>query len=252
MTAIKTTGLGDNWYVGGFNLSSDTQSIGRVGGGPAALNGMTGIDKLAYERLGGLRDGGMDWVSFFDKQANQAHLALGALPRADTVVSYFHQPGTIGSAAASMIGLQIGYDPTRAADGMLTFAVSAQSDAYGLEWGQALTPGVKTDTAATNGTGLDFGATSSLFGGQAYLHVFSVTGTSVTVKLQDSADNVTFADLTGGGFATVLAGAKGGQRIALSNAATVRRYVRAVTTGTFSNAQFAVNFVRNEIAGQVF
>jgi hypothetical protein len=102
---------------------------------------------------------------------------------------------------------------------------------------------LRTDTTATNGTAFDCGAVSTLFGGQAYLQVNAFTGTSVTVKLQDSADNATFADLTGAAFTA--ATARGAQRLVLNPTATVRRYVRAVTTGTFSSAVFQVTFVRN-------
>lgn len=239
----KQSGMGDNLYVGGANLSGDTQSLARVGGGPAALE-FTDITQSAHARLGGLRDGAINWVTYFDKQAGQSHKTLSALPLTDVQVSYFR--GTaIGSPAASCIAKQIGYDPTRDNSGGFTFALNAMSNGYGIEWGEQLTPGVKTDTVATNGTAFDFGAVSTLFGWQTYLHVFSVTGTSVTVKLQDSADNATFADLTGAAFTAVLAGANGPQRLAGGSTATVRRYVRAVTTGTFSNAQYAVNFVRN-------
>lgn len=91
------------------------------------------------------------------------------------------------------------------------------------------------------------------FGAQAYLQVTGFVGTDVTVKLQDSADNVTFADLAGAAFGQVTA-ANQGQRLALSNSATVRRYVRAstVTTGGFTSVSFAVMLNRNPIAGVTF
>lgn len=247
MTALKTTGLGDNWYVGGVDLSGDTQQIGRVGGGPSPLDGFNDITQSAHARKGGLLGGEMNWTSFFDKGVGQAHPTLSALPRTSTAVSYFHQPSAIGSACASMLAKQLGYDPTRGADGMLTIGVASQNaDGYPLEWGQALTVGKRADTTATSpATGLDQLA-SSAFGWQAYLHVFGVTGTSVTVTLQDSADNVTFANLTGGAFTA--ATTAGWQRIAGAAGSTVRRYVRAITTGTFTSGIFAVNFIKNEIA----
>jgi len=94
---------------------------------------------------------------------------------------------------------------------------------------------------------------SSLFGAQAYLQVASVVGTSATVKIQDSADNSTFADVTGLTFTAATPGASPQtQRLATANNATIRRYVRAITTGTFTSAIFAVAFMRNPIAGQAF
>jgi hypothetical protein len=150
------------------------------------------------------------------------------------------------------VGKQVNYDPTRGDDGMLTFGVSTQSNGFGIEWGQQLTAGLRTDTAATNGTGIDTTASAS-FGGQAYLHVTAFTGTDVTIKIQDSADNVSFADVTNFAF-TQVTSAPFSQRIALTNTDTIRRYVRAVTatTGGFTSVTFSVNVIKNEVAGVAF
>jgi len=249
----KSGGLGDALYIQGFNASGDIQQLGRIGGGPALLN-FTGIDKSAYERQGGLRDGAFEMTTFFNHVAvtGGTHEKLAALPRTDVIVSYGR--GTaLGDPAASLVGKQVNYDPTRGDDGMLTFGVSAQANGFGIEWGQQLTAGIRADTGATNGTGIDTAASLS-FGGQAYLQVFSFTGTDVTVKVQDSADNATFADVAGFSFTQITGGAPLAERIALSNTATLRRYLRAttVTTGGFSALSFAVNVIKNEAAGVVF
>lgn len=242
MAAVKTSGIGDRFYIDGFDASGDTQKLDRISGGSAALD-VTDITQGGHARLGGELGGQLNWTSFWDVSAGQAHSQLSTLTRNSRIVSYHHQPTAIGADMASMVVKQIGYDPTRAANGMLTAAIATQnSDGYPLEWGNGLTAGIRTDTGATNGASLDNGAATN-FGAQIYLHVFAVTGTSVTVKLQDSADNATFADLAGATF--LAATTVGAQRIALATNATVRRYVRAVTTGTFTNAQFAVNLVRN-------
>lgn len=238
----KQSGLGDNLYVAGYDLSGDTGSLGRIGGGHA-LQEVTGIDKSAFERIGLLRDGALDWTAFFNPAADKAHDRLSALPTADVIATYCR--GTsIGSEAASLVAKQINYDPTRNTDGSLTFGVQALANGYGLDWGRLLTAGKRTDGSATNGTALDQTTVSTAFGWQAFLHVFAFTGTSVTVTLEDSADNVSFAALTGGAF-TAATGITS-QRLEGGRSATVRRYVRAVTSGTFSNAVFAVGFTRND------
>ncbi|MGH3587159.1 MAG: hypothetical protein ACRDQ0_12630, partial [Pseudonocardia sp.] len=98
---------------------------------------------------------------------------------------------------------------------------------------------------------VDLGTASpGAFGLQAWLHVFSFTGTSCTVKIQESSDDAAgdaFADVTGGAFAA--ASAVGAQRIA-TGAINVERYLRIVTTGTFSECTFAVTACRNETAVQ--
>lgn len=241
----KSSGLGDAYWLDGYDLSSDTQSLGKVGGGNTPIE-VTGIDKSAIERIGGKRDGGLEWVSYFNKASSRAHPVLSTLPTADRAATYARGT-TLGNPAACLIGKQIDYDPTRDADGNLTLAVSAQANSYGLEWGRQLTAGKRTDTAATNGASVD-GTASSAFGAQFYLHAFSFTGTDVTVKIQDSADNAAWADLAGGAF-TQITTAPGSQRIATAAGATVRRYLRAITitTGGFTSLVFAVVAVRNEV-----
>jgi hypothetical protein len=238
----KQSGLGDNCYVGGYDLSGDIGSLSRIGGGIATFD-VTGIDKSAMERIGGLRDGAIEFNSFMNDSTGQAHNRLRTLPTADVVVSYFR--GTaLGNQAASLVAKQINYDGTRNNDGMLTFQTQAQANAYGLEWGTQLTAGKRTDTTATSpATGVDFTASTS-FGWQAYLQVFSFTGTSCTVTLQDSANNSAFAGFTGSAF-TAATGVTT-QRLEGAAGSTVRQYVRAITSGTFSECTFAVMFVKNE------
>lgn len=238
----KQSGLGSRLWAGSANLSGDTNAINRISGGPAALD-VTDITQSAYERLGGLRNGGIDFTSYFNIASGRAHPVLSALPRTDTIVSAA-LGATVGSPCASCQAVQIGYDSTRAADGSLLFNVATQSDGYGLEWGDLLTAGDRTDVTATaSGTGLD-GLASSSFGAQFYLHLSAFTGTSVVVKIQDSADNSSFTDLSGAAFASK--SAAGFERIAVTG--TIRRYLRVATTGTFTVATFAVNAVRNSFA----
>lgn len=246
----KQTGLGDNYYIDGTDLSGDTQALGKISGGPAALD-MTAINNSAFARQGGLRDGGIDWVSYFNPGAGLTHAKLSALPTADVICTYFHQPA-IGNDAASLNGKQVNYDPTRGTDGSLTFAVSAQASAFGLEWGFQLTPGRRVDTTATAagpGNSLNTLASAS-FGAQAYFHLFAFSGTSVTISVWDSADNITFAAVAG--LTTTALTVPGAVRVAISNTATVRQYVAVATVGTFTSADFAVNLHKNEIAGVVF
>jgi hypothetical protein len=238
----KQSGLGDNFYVGGYDLSGDTSSLSRVGGSQAIID-VTGIDKSAFERIGGQRDGSIEWVSFFNDSTGQAHATLKTLPTADVVAEYARGT-TLGNQAACIVAKQINYDPTRANSGELTVAVQAQANGFGLEWGNQLTAGKRTDTTATAGTAVDFTAATS-FGWQAYLQVFAFTGTSVTVTLEDSANNSVFATLSGAVF-TAATGVTTQRLASSSGTATVRQYVRATTSGTFSSATFAVVLVKNE------
>lgn len=166
----KQSGLGDNLYVGGFNLSGDVGSLSSIHGGPKPLV-VTGIDKLAFERIGGIRDGGLEFSSWFNPAAGQAHPVLSALPTADVPAMYCR--GTVlGNPTACCIGKQINYDPKRGADASLTIDTQIQANGFGLEWGVLLTAGQRTDTTATSpATGLDQTVVSTAFGWQAYLQV---------------------------------------------------------------------------------
>jgi hypothetical protein len=243
----KQSGLGDNLYVGGYNLSGNAGSLERVGGGPAPLV-VTAIDKSAFERVGGQRDGGIDFSTWFDDAALAEHPALSTLPTTDRIVTYFR--GTVlGKPAASVTAKQINYDADRGTDGSLSFAVQALANGYGLEWGVQMTAGVRTDTGAAAGTAVDFTAGTD-FGLQAYLHVFSFAGTDVTIKLQESSDNSgdAYADVVGGGFTQVTSGPTS-QRIATATNLTVERYLKVttVTSGGFTSCAFAVMVVRNDV-----
>lgn len=243
----KQSGLGDALYVAGYDLSGDVGSIGRVGGGPNPLE-ITGIDVEGMERLGGVRDGSLEWSSWFNP--DRAHPVLSVLPTSDVIVTYCR--GTaLGSPAASLVSKQIGYDGTRGEDGSFSFELQAQANGFGLEWGRLLTAGVVEHTEADEEASVDGGAASS-FGLQAYLHVMEFTGTDVTIKLQQSSDDGgtdAWADVTGGAFSEVTAGPTA-ERIATASGQAVERYLRVVTVtdAGFSSLAFAVAVVRNEQA----
>src|SRR5215216_1327785 len=112
----KQSGLGDHLSVAGYDLSGDIGALGSIHGGVAGTQDVTGIDKSAHERIGLLRDGGIDYSAFFNDDAGRAHPRLSPLPTADQIVTY-HRGGSLGSPAASMVAKQVSYDPTRGNDG---------------------------------------------------------------------------------------------------------------------------------------
>jgi hypothetical protein len=245
----KETGLGDRAYVGGYSLGGDVASLSRIGGGPTAMD-VTGIEAFGYERIGGRRDGAIDFTAHFNPAAGRAHPVLSALPRTDTLVTYC-RGATIGSPAACLVAKQASYDGTRPADGSLSWAVPNAGNRYGLEWGTLLTAAERTDTGATNGAGVDFAAGAS-FGAQFYLQVTAFTGTDVTITVQQSSDNGAgdaWAAVTGGAFTAVTA-APTWERLQTARDQTVERYLRVATTttGGFTALSFVVVAVVNRTA----
>jgi hypothetical protein len=243
------SGLGDNFWVDGLDVSGDIGSLGAIAC-PMTVQDTTPISMSAMRRIGLLHDGRIDYTAFWNPgvAANDAHLVHKTLPTANRAMQYCRGT-TLGAPAASMIGKQITYDGNRPGDGSFTLGINALANGFGLEWGQQLTAGKLTQSAAGNVTSVDQTTVSTAFGWAAYLHVFAFTGTSITVAIEDSANNSAFTALAGASF--VAATAVGSQRITAgpTSTATVRRYVRVVTTGTFSNAIFGVNFVRYEAGG---
>ena len=61
----KTSGLGDNFYIGGYDLSGDVASLDQISGGPALFD-WTPVSAEAMVRGGGLRSGSMQFTSFFE------------------------------------------------------------------------------------------------------------------------------------------------------------------------------------------
>lgn len=247
----KQGGLGDNFYVAGVDVSGDTQSFQRIGGGPSVLD-FTDITQLAKARQGASRDGEMQLTSFFDSAANKAHSIYKTLPYTDEQMMYMRST-ILGAPGACIMAKQLNYDGKIATTDEFLLQIDGKSNSFGLEWGVQLTAGIRSDVTATNGTGVDDLAGSPIstaFGGQAYMQAFSFTGTSCTITVQDSLDNVTFANLAGGGFTPVVGVTT--QRISFGDSTTIRRYLRVATTGTFSQCSFAVVVVRNQVANAVF
>lgn len=241
----KSSGLGARFFVAGVNLSGDVGSLSGISQ-PHGLKVTTGIDKEAFERIHLTRDGGVSYAAHWNPGG--AHVTLSALPRADQPVMYCHR-ATLGAPAASMVGKQINYDGTRAQDGGLDLAVQSLANEFGLEWGKLLTAGVQQTSGAGALAGLDSSAAvgTTLFGLQAYLHVFAFTGTSATVAVQDSNDDGAvdpYVNVTDAVF-TAVTSAPGSQRLQTGRTQSVKRWLRVNVTGTFTVLNFAVSAHRN-------
>lgn len=61
----KQSGLGDNFYIGGYDLSGDVASVDKIAGPLAPLESTT-IKQFAEARIPGKRDGSMQFTTLFD------------------------------------------------------------------------------------------------------------------------------------------------------------------------------------------
>ena len=113
--------------------------------------------------------------------------------------------------------------------------------------------GADSRNASANGTGFDLQGSNDAEGEAiVILDSEAGTGTSPTlnVKLQDSADNSAWADVTGKVFTEVTSSGAAFEKISF-NANDVRRYVRAVGTlgGTTPVFVYAVSLVYSKKYG---
>lgn len=237
----KQSGLGDQLFISGVDIGGDVSAIGSLST-PRETLPATAITQSAQARLFGKRDGMAEFTVYFNPAVGETHDALSALPTTDVHLMYLRGQG-IDSEAVGLVGKQIDYAGTRGDDGSLMFAVSAQANAFGIDWADQLTTGKETHASAANNTAIDTLA-SAAFGFQAYLQVFSIGSGTASIDIEDSADNVSFAAVTDGAFTDVTASTF--ERIQSSSAtATVRRYVRVATSGVFTNLVFAVIINKN-------
>lgn len=131
----------------------------------------------------------MEFTSYFNPASGEIHSRLKTLPYTD-VHLYYARGTTLGNPAACMVAKQINYDGTRGDDGDFKFAVQAQANGFGLEWGQQLTAGRRTDTGATSGTGVEVGMSS-----EDYVQLPGTSGNYVSTPDAASLDIVGDIDI---------------------------------------------------------
>jgi len=230
----KKSGLGQQIFVHGYDLSGDVSTIENAGS-PRELLDATALNASANERLVGLSDGNISVASWFNDSTEQEHAALKGLPTTDRIVSWA-LGATRGDVAACLVAKQLNYDGSRGSDGSLSFTIDTQANGVALDWGNTLTTGKETHPSAAVSTARDDGATTG-YGLVGILSVTDVDSGTATVNIQQSADNVTFATILSF-IAVDNTSVPTAQRLTLSGA--ILRYLRVSTTGTFSNCDFCV------------
>jgi len=247
----KSNGLGDNLFVHGIDASGDVGAVNTIAGRKAVLD-VTAINASAVERIGALGDGEISWNAFWNDGAAASRAAaagstfyqFSSLPTTDIVVTYCRGT-TLGNPAACLSAKQVNYDPTRGNDASLMATIQALASAGSpLDWCKQVTAGKVTHASATTSTGyVDTAGTTA--GGVGYLQYFSRSSGTPTFIIQHSSDTT---DGTDGTWATLLTFAVTGGTAAFGErkevTGTVNKGIRAQTTGTFSNAIFAMAFRR--------
>jgi hypothetical protein len=148
--------------------------------------------------------------------------------------------GDAGNSAILMTPFHVSYQPRSTVSDAVrltaNFTGSGPTRSDGL-----ILHGLSAETTTGAETGIDDLAQST-FGCVAHLHVTAFTGTNCVIKVQDSTNGSTWADLIT--FTTVTGVTK--ERVNLSND-TVDRHLRVnITSGTFSSVTYAVGVARHK------
>lgn len=234
----KITGLGANLWVDAYNVSGDIGAIDSIASSRTQLD-VTSIEDDNMSRLPGIGDGSISFSGFFNRASPSLYASFGsAFGTAINIITASF--GTaIGSPAASIGAARSTYTTTRGSDGSLLLQASAESGiGYGVDWGYLLAG--RDSATGTASTTVD-NAVATSAGAQAYLHITAVAAGTVTITVEDSADNSSFSTVTGLSFtasSTAVAEYK-----ATSATASVRRYLRYNCSG--GTATFALNVSRN-------
>lgn len=121
----KITGLGmsltvDNSAGTGKDISEDVNTF--TINQSRELIDVTGLDKEAYERLGGLKDAELQLSGAFDPTADKSHAVFSNQDNSRTFVLVF--PGSV--ATFTLEAVIESYEVQRGNDGALTWSVTAR------------------------------------------------------------------------------------------------------------------------------
>lgn len=222
-------------YVNGFDVSAYLQTASVAKSADTAET--TTFQSAAKTYIAGLTDATFSLDGLFDRTAGASDVVLNAALGTDSqIITVLPAGDTIPATGYGGSGYGAAYDVQAGIGDAVKVSASVQS-AVGAE---AVTSQHALASRTTSGTAtvVDVGATHvDGTGYVAYLHCTAMPAGTVIVKLQDSADNSTYADISGATFTNLTtASANTAQRLA--TAGTVRRYTRAVWTATSGTATF--------------
>jgi len=236
----KESGLNVRLYVEGKDMSGSANALSGAGYSQAMLE-TTPLNTSAATRITGLADGTLSVNGYFDTSDDAPWAEdSGKLPSSDAVV-LVALSSAVGDPSVGMNAKEGEFNVSRSSGSAISITSSFSGNGMGGEFGEMLTAHDDTHSSAGAGTEVDSGASSSS-GGAGYVQVISLGSGSVVVNLQESTSS-------GGSYSNFMtfstvaaAAAPSAERVTMEG--TVQRYIKVVTTGTFSNAKIAVAFAR--------
>lgn len=233
-------GKGVEVLYGGAKLTSFFNDVSVSQNLDTAETSAFGDDAKTY--VTGMKDGTLSLSGMFDGAAGAVDDVLKTTIGAasNDVVTVAPEGLTAGLRGFSAAVKQTTYDVSSPIGDVVATSLDVQADG-GVDRGVLLAADSAV-TATGEGASSDGGAASS-DGGAAYLHVTANTrdGAS-TFKVQSSADNLTWADLTT--FTSVSASTTTGEKKLLTG--SVPRYLRASHTpgGSSGSITYTITFAR--------
>lgn len=213
-------------YLDDINLSDYARSVSVPADVDVAESSTFGADWKQY--VVGLHDATVSCEGIFDVDADGELIAtLSAASRSKWQV-YF-AGDTVGQSGRGLDCDTTSYEPNADLGDVVMWSVEAQSS-VGADRVVSHHAHVEEATSGTATVVDNAGSTTN--GAVGYLNVTDISGSAVIV-LQDSADNITFADLINFGTISATGGYRG------TAAGTVDRYTRLVHT----NAAGTITFV---------
>ena len=182
----------------------------------------------------------------FDNSAGAVDAVLRASVAVDPPGQNLISLGLNGFAAGNLVEMMQAvlptYDNSSAEEQLVQVSGQFDSDEL-IDCGVSLHDLVaETGAPPVNGTDVDWTDVSTTSGWVAHLHVTAFSGTSVVIKIQDSADGSSWADLASAAFTSVTAPVS--QRLE-SFGSTVRRHTRVIiASGTYTSCTFVCTFSR--------
>ena len=226
-------GKGSAVYLGGIDLSPYLNSAALSASCETADTSTFGSTWTSA--IPGLQSATLSTGGFYDPGQTTLDTQLAST---QNVVTFL--PGkasAVGDLARMLLVTDTSYERSSSATEAVSFSWEALSQAPVIPGRVLHVKGEDTNT--TTGSSRDDSAATTT-GWTAHLHVFAVDGGSWVVKLQDSADNSSWSDVSSGAF-TAATGVTS-QRLQSASGATLRRYVRYVATRTGGSSGDGITF----------
>lgn len=214
-------------FANGYELSTYLSSLTAAGNRDSSEASTFGVSSKQY--VPGLKDSTFTAEGFYDGSVGAVDEILSAslITTPTGVITYCpYGDNVTNDICYNMVSIQSTYEITTdvgdVAQISAEFAAGQSTRGYQRGWVAHI---MQAEVAGGNTTSQDFGSVSSTNGYGLVVHVSAAA--TLSIQLQDSADNTTFAAV-----GSPIAVASGRAAVRQEMVGTLRRYTRVLWTGT--------------------